>query len=309
MQVHLGVGVLRAEWERAVVVVGTFDGVHLGHQEVIRTAVADARRQELPCVLVTFDRHPAAILAPSRTPKCLAPLQENLAQFERLGVGVTSVLPFDAELSRMSADRFLSEILLGATKASELVVGHDFAMGNGREGTTEWLTQRIPTKVVPPFEIDGERVSSSDIRRSVSSGDVVRAARLLGRPYTLTGVIVSGQRLGRQLGFPTANLARSIDQALPADGVYAGWFESATGRYAAAAAIGTRPAVGGGARTIEAYLLDYPGASLYGLSARLEFVSRLRSEADFSSLEALKEQMARDVEETRGRLATLMPSQ
>jgi riboflavin kinase/FMN adenylyltransferase len=299
MQVHLGVGVLRAEWERAVTVIGTFDGVHLGHQEVIRTAVADARRQELPCVLVTFDRHPAAILAPSRTPKSLAPLQENLAQFERLGVGVTLVLPFDAALSRMSADSFLNEILMGAVRANEVVVGHDFAMGNGREGTTEWLSARIPTTVVPPFEIEGERVSSSRIRDAVQSGDVERAARLLGRPYALTGVVVAGQRLGRQLGYPTANLARSIDQALPADGVYAGWFESSTGRFKAAASIGTRPAVGGGARTLEAYLLDYPGESLYGLSAKLELAARLRDEANFPSLEALTEQIARDVEDTR----------
>jgi riboflavin kinase/FMN adenylyltransferase len=172
-------------------------------------------------------------------------------------------------------------------------------MGNGREGTTEWLAARIPTKVVPPFEIEGGRVSSSNIRRAIQAGDVELAARLLGRPYALTGVIVGGQRLGRQLGYPTANMARSIDQALPADGIYAGWFESPTGRYRAAASIGTRPAVGGGARTVESYLLDYPGDSLYGLSARLELVARLRDEANFESLEALKEQIARDVDETR----------
>jgi riboflavin kinase/FMN adenylyltransferase len=302
MQVHLGVGVLHAEWPQAVVCVGTFDGVHLGHEAVIRVAVAEAHRQEMPCVLVTFDRHPAAILAPSRNPKCLAPLQENLARFEELGVAVTIVLSFDAELSRMSADRFLQEILIQMAKASQVVVGYDFAMGYGREGTAEWLAARIPTTVIPPFEVEGDRVSSSAIREAVKAGDVGRAARLLGRAYTLTGVIVGGQKLGRQLGYPTANLARSIDQVLPADGIYSGWFESLRGRFRAAVSIGTRPAVGGGARTIEAYLLDYPGESLYGFSARLELIDRLREERTFSSLDALVEQISLDVQEVRGRL-------
>jgi len=302
MQVHLGIGVLRAEWERAVVCIGTFDGVHLGHEAVIRTAVQEARRQDLPCVLVTFDRHPAEILAPDRAPKYLAPLQENLNRFEELGVAVTLVLHFDAELSRMSAERFLNEILVGSARAAELVVGHDFAMGNGREGTAAWLSSRIPTTIVPPFEVDGERVSSSAIRDAILQGDMEGAARLLGRAYAITGVIVGGQRLGRQLGFPTANLARSMNQALPANGIYTGWFESSKGRYPAAVSIGVRPAVGGGDRTVEAYLLDYPGDSLYGLSARLEIVSRLHEELDFPSLDALIEQISRDVAETRRRL-------
>lgn len=302
MQVHLGVGVLRAEWERAVVCIGTFDGVHLGHQAVIRKAVDEARRQELPCILVTFDRHPAEILAPSRVPKYLAPHQENLAQFERLGVALTVVLHFDAELSRMSAQRFLDDILVAKLHASEVVVGHDFAMGNGREGTAAWLSDRIQTTIVAPFEVEGERVSSSAIRDAVRQGDVVRAARLLGRPYPLTGVVVGGQKLGRQLGYPTANLARSIDQAMPADGIYAGWFESATGRYRAAISIGMRPAVGGSERTVEAYLLDYPGDSLYGLSVKIEFAHRLRDELPFESLDLLVAQIDRDVDETRRRL-------
>jgi len=302
MQVHLGLGALHAEWPRAVACVGTFDGVHRGHQAVIGAAVAHAMEAELPCVLVTFDRHPSAVLAPTRTPQALAAPQENLARFAALGVSVALVLPFDAALSRMSAEQFLDDILRGAARATEVVVGHDFAMGNGREGTTEWLADRIPTTVVPAFEIEGVRVSSSLIRQAVARGDVARAAELFGRPYALSGVVVGGQRLGRQLGYPTANLARSTDQVLPADGVYAGWFESSRGRYRAAISVGTRPAVGGGDRTVEAYLLDYPGDSLYGLSAHLEFVHRLRSEENFPSLDALKEQMARDVEETRSLL-------
>lgn len=302
MQVHLGVGVLRAEWEKAVVCIGTFDGVHLGHEAVIRLAVSEARRQDLPCVLVTFDRHPAEVLAPDRAPHYLAPLQENLARFKDLGVAVTLVLHFDAELSRMSADRFLNEILIRSAKAAELVVGHDFAMGNGREGTAEWLSKRIQTTIVPPFEVDGERVSSSNIRDAILKGDMQRAALLLGRPYAITGVVVGGQKLGRELGYPTANLARSMNQALPANGIYTGWFESQKGRYAAAVSIGVRPTVGGVDRTVEAYLLDYPGDSLYGLAARLEVISHLHEELKFPSLTDLITQIDSDVAETRRRL-------
>lgn len=299
MQVHLGTGTLHAEWPRAVVCVGTFDGVHLGHQAVIRQAVADAREAELPCVLVTFDRHPASILAPAKTPPSLATVGANLRRFEALGISLVLVLPFDAALSRMSADQFLEEILRRGVHAERIVVGHDFAMGNGREGTTDWLAARIPTDVVPPFELEGQRVSSSNVRRAILSGDIEQAHRLLGRPYELEGVVVGGQRLGRELGWPTANLARSSHQAIPSDGVYAGWMTTPHGRFRAASSIGTRPAVGGVDRTVEAYLLDYPGHSLYGLSVSLEFHRRLRDELNFPSLDALKDQIATDVERTR----------
>ena len=170
-------------------------------------------------------------------------------------------------------------------------------MGNGREGDTDWLQERIPTIVMPPFAVDGHRVSSSEIREAVSSGDVQHASKLLGRPFAVSGIVVAGQKLGRELGFPTANMARSFDQVLPCDGVYAGWFECDFGRFKAAASIGTRPAVGGGQRTIEPYLLDYPGHSLYGMSARLELVHRLRDEMNFDGLDGLKEQIRLDVAE------------
>lgn len=299
MQVHFGVGTLRAEWQKAVVCVGTFDGVHLGHQAVVRSAVHLAQTHELPCVLVTFDRHPAAVLAPSRCPKTIAGLQENLRAIKSLGVSAIAVLPFDTELSRMSAERFLREILLGSVRASKIVVGHDFAMGHGREGTTEWLSARVPTLVVPAFEVDGLRVSSSAIRQAVSAGEMERAKALLGRSFALSGVIVGGQKLGRKLGYPTANIARSFDQVMPMDGIYASWMETPLGRFKAATSIGTRPAVGGQDRTIESYLLDYPGDSIYGASIELELVHRVREERNFPTLEALTSQIERDVQDIR----------
>lgn len=303
MQVHLGNGALRGEWSSSVVCIGTFDGVHLGHQAVISRAVAVSRAAELPTMLVTFDRHPASILAPDRKPPSLATLSQNLAQFERLGVSLVLVLPFDHQFSQMSANDFLQQILVDSLRAERVVVGHDFAMGHGREGTAAWLADRIPTEVVEPYIVEGKRVSSTHVREEVLAGEVEAAGRSLGRPYAVGGVVVSGQRLGRQLGFPTANLARSTDQAVPKNGIYAGWMTCEQGRFMAATSVGTRPAVGGVSRTIEAYLLDYPGSSLYGQSVELSFTHRLRDEWNFPSLDALVAQIRTDVADVRQRLS------
>ncbi len=299
MQVHFGVELLAAEWPGAVVCIGTFDGVHLGHQEVIRLAVSQARERECPCVLVTFDRHPAHVLAPERCPKAIGSLQSNLAAFEDLDVAVAVILPFDYALSQTEAEAFFEHVLVDKIRAQAIVVGHDFAFGHNRRGTPEWLRERIDTTVVPPFEIEGRRVSSSEIRNAVQSGRVEEAAHLLGKPFEIPGVIVSGQKLGRQLGFPTANLARSFDQVLPSFGIYSGEMSTPAGTYRAAVSIGIRPAVSGESMTIEAYLLDYPGESLYGMPVTLRLHSRVREERNFDSLEALKAQIALDVAQIR----------
>ena len=303
MQVHFGVELIHPEWHQAVVCICTFDGVHLGHQQVIRTAVDRAKQLEIPVIVVTFDRHPAVILNPSRAPKAIASLKMNLEQLQLHGVGLTVVAPFNAWLSRMSAQEFLDSILLEKLKATCLVVGHDFAMGNGREGNTEWLQQHLSTVIVPPFEIDGARVSSSAIREAIGAGDLDTANKQLGRGFEVQGFVEHGQKLGRELGFPTANIARSFDQVMPRDGVYASFFFVDGHRYNCALAIGTRPAVGGTSRTIEAHLLNYPGDSLYGQNVRLQLEKYLRPEANFESLDALKEQMSKDVESVRSLLA------
>jgi len=295
MQLHFGTELLRAEWPAAVACVGTFDGVHLGHEALIRTAVQRARERDLPAILVTFDRHPAAILAPEKCPKSIASVEENLAQFERLGISISVVLPFTVALSQMSAERFLKDVLVTAVRADSLVVGHDFAMGHDRQGTTAWLQARIPTEVIPPFEVEDVRVSSRAIRQAVSEGRLEQANRFLGRPFTLSGVVVGGQKLGRQLGYPTANIARSFDQVLPLDGVYVANVKTHIGEFRAAVSIGMRPAVGGTARTIEAYLIDYPGDSLYGRHIMMGLISRLREERNFDNLEALIRQIDHDV--------------
>jgi len=299
VQVHFGIELLKPEWEKAVVCIGTFDGVHVGHQQVIGAAVERAKELEIPVIVVTFDRHPAVILNPSKAPKAIASLKMNLEQLQQHGVGLTVVLPFNAWLSRMSAQEFFDSILLEKLRATCLVVGHDFAMGNGREGNTEWLEKHIETIVVPPFEIDGLRVSSSAIREYVGTGELEKANRLMGRGFEVQGFVDHGQKLGRTLGFPTANIARSFDQVMPCDGVYAAWFFVNGKKFKAALAIGTRPAVGGKERTIEAFLLDYPGDSLYGQHIRVRLEKFLRPEANFDSLDSLKVQMAKDVESVR----------
>lgn len=302
MIVHFGLDQLAPQWAGATVCIGVFDGVHKGHQEVISRAVSIANEHEEPCVLVTFDRHPATVLAPDRAPLSLATLSQNLDRFEELGVAVTVVLPFTQETANTSADEFLSHVLREKLLAKRLVVGHDFALGKGRQGTGDWLSSHIETIVVPPFELGGHRVSSSEIRSLVQTGSVERAASFLGRAFSLRGVVVSGQKLGRELGFPTINVVCSSPQCLPLDGIYGGWCETLTGKFPAANAIGFRPTVAGTDRTVEAYLLDFPGSSLYGTAVELGFAFRVRDETAFDTIEQLKSAMARDVEEVRSKL-------
>ncbi len=301
MQIHFGTDLIRPEWNEAVLCIGTFDGVHRGHQAVIQTAVREALAYELPVILVTFDRHPAAVLAPDRCPPALCGMEENLKKFADLGIGITVVLPFDRQLSQMSAQDFLT-MLQTSLKGTRVVVGHDFAMGQGREGNAAWLSDRLPTTIVEPFEVNGKRVSSSEIRSLIQEGKVEAAADSLGLPFTISGVVVPGYRLGRQLGYPTANIARSINQTLPKDGVYACQIRTPYGEFGAALSVGTRPAVQGTTRTIEAYILDYPGDSLYGMPVQLQLHRFLREEMNFPTLESLKEQITSDVEWVRKNL-------
>lgn len=295
MQIHFGVDLFLAEWPESVVCVGTFDGVHLGHAEVINQAVGRARLAGMPSVLVTFDRHPAATLNPAKKPPSISTLSQNLKAFESLGVDTTVILKFDENLANTNASDFLTSVLRDKLNAVEIVIGHDFAFGKGREGDGEWLSSRLPTTIVPAFLHGEDRISSSNIRRSILNGDVHAANVWLGRPYCLEAVVVHGDKVGRTLGFPTANLARATDQVIPSHGIYAGKAKTIHGEYLAAISVGVRPTFGVHNTTIEAYLLDYPGESLYGSSLSLELYSKLRNEIKFDSVDSLKAQMATDV--------------
>ncbi len=300
MLVVHGFDSLLVPWEACVVCIGTFDGVHRGHQALIARASAIARQQNLPCVLVTFDRHPTATLAPDRVPALLCSLRQKIDQIRGLGlVDLVVVLPFDRSMAETSADDFFSQVLKGGLRATAVVVGHDFTFGRGREGDGAWLAQRIETEVFPAYQLGGLRVSSSLIRQNLVDGHLEAATALLGRSPRLEGIVVTGQRLGRELGYPTANVAPVERVAIPADGVYAGWVQTHAGRFPAAISIGTRPTVGQLDRAVEAFLLDYPGDSLYGQALAVEWVARIRGQEKFDSLEALVVQMERDVARCR----------
>jgi len=275
------------------IAVGTFDGVHVGHRDVI--AGADT--------VVTFEPHPVAVIAPAHMPRLLTPLPVKADITASLGVSELIVIRFDAAFAARSAERFVDEVLVGRLAARVVSVGENFRFGAGARGDAALLEadNRFETRVVALRSIDGEIVSSSQIRSLIAAGDVARAAVLLGEPFELRAEVVSGDRRGRELGFPTANLVPADGVARPGHGVYACL---ADGR-PAAVNVGVRPTFGTGrAELIEAYLLDFEG-DLYGQELRLRFIERLRGEQRFETVEALIEEMHRDVERTRAICAGL----
>jgi riboflavin kinase/FMN adenylyltransferase len=269
------------------VAVGTFDGVHLGHRQVIGGNGS----------VLTFEPHPVSVVAPQHTPKLLTTLERKAELISGLGVDELIVIPFDARFARFSADEFVTNVLVEALGAKSVSIGENFRFGNRAQGSPGLLSAdgRFDTVVHPLLEVDGEIVSSSHIRGLVLAGEIAEANRLLGANFELTGEVRHGDRRGRELGFPTANLIPDEQLACPGHGVYACL---ADGR-PAAVSIGVRPTFDTGrGELIEAYILDFDG-DLYGSQLRLEFLERLRGERRFDTAEALIAQMHRDVEQTR----------
>jgi riboflavin kinase/FMN adenylyltransferase len=279
--------------ERSVAV-GTFDGVHLGHREVI--AGSDS--------VLTFDPHPVAVVAPQHMPKLLTTFERKAELIASLGVQELIVVPFDAEFARRPAEEFLDDVLVGALGARQVSVGENFRFGHKAQGDARLLAadERFATVVHPLLEVDGEVVSSSHIRGLLLAGDVAEANRMLGAPFELSGEVTRGDARGRELGFPTANIVPDESLAYPGHGVYACLADGRpplSAAVPAAVSIGVRPTFDTGrAELVEAYLLDFEG-DLYGRRLRLEFLERLRGERRFEDPEALIEQMHRDVERTR----------
>ena len=274
------------------VAVGTFDGVHLGHREVI--AGADS--------VLTFDPHPVSVVAPQHTPKLLTTLERKAELIAALGVQELIVIPFDAEFAARSAEEFIDGVLVGALAARQVAIGENFRFGHKAQGDPQLLAAdaRFATVVHPLLEIDGEVVSSSHIRGLVLAGEVAEANRLLGAPFQLRGRVAHGDERGRELGFPTANLVPEEALVCPGHGVYACLARSeAIGERPAAVSIGVRPTFATGrGELVEAYILGFDG-DLYGADLRLEFLERLRGERRFQDPAALIEQMHRDVQRTR----------
>lgn len=286
------------------VALGNFDGLHLGHVALINRARALADEKGGEVLLLTFDPHPLAVLT-DKAPALLTGREEKRRLADELGVDFLLELPFTPELAAMSAEDFVQKILYEQLRADLLAVGFNFrfgARGRGDVATLKSLDKlfAMQTLVLPPFEVDGEAVSSSRIRELLAAGKVRLANRLLGHSFALTGEVIHGQRLGRTLGFATANLTAKAGLALPAYGVYAAWGYVAGGRFAAVVNIGVRPTVAeASVPTIEAHLLDVEGLELYGQQMRLELVAEIRPERKFEDVAALAAQMERDREVAR----------
>jgi riboflavin kinase/FMN adenylyltransferase len=298
-----------------VVTIGAYDGVHRGHREVIATMQRIAGDRNFATAVVTFDRHPASVVRPQSAPRLLTDLDQKLELLEETGVDYALVIHFDEERSKESAEDFVREVLVGCLNAKLVVVGADFHFGHRRRGNVP-LLEEMGREL--GFEVSGlalvgqdgapardeEQVSSTAIRRALVAGDVALAHKLLGREYEVRGVVERGDGRGRDWGFPTANVAVPDDILLPADGIYAGWYERPNGdRVAAAISLGRRPTVYDAQpyRLLEAHLLDWAG-DLYGETACVRFVERLRDELKFDSVDALLDQMARDCDDARRRL-------
>jgi riboflavin kinase/FMN adenylyltransferase len=282
------------------VAIGVFDGVHLGHQAIIRQTAADARCRGALAVVVTFDRHPSAVVAPERTPPLIQPLAQRLNAIAALGVDAAWLVQFNRAFSQQSGETFVRGLASQLGPLASVWVGEDFAFGHRLSGNLALLQALGPAlgfqvHSLPPVKLDGAAVSSTRIREAIQAGDLELAGRMLGRTYTLAGQVTAGEGVGQTLGFPTANLQVS-GLALPPTGVYASWASVERGQWPAVVNIGRRPTIAQaqGEIRVEAHLLGC-GADLYGQQMELAFAKRLRPEVKFDSLAALREQITRDV--------------
>ena len=282
--------------------VGVFDGVHLGHQALVRGLLGGAQAAGATPLAATFDPLPAQVLAQDPPQSTLADAPERAALLMQAGARAVIVFTFDKAFSQQSAESFIKRVT-SAGDVQRIVVGPDFQFGHGREGAVpalRTLGERygFAVTVVEPIALGGAVVSSTRIRQALREGDLDTAQALLGRPYSVTGTIVRGEQRGRALGFPTINVAPPPDKLLPHDGIYATWVMLGDTRLRAASSLGVRPTFGGGPRKLEAYILDF-SEEVYGQQATVAFVERLRDEIRFDSAEDLSKQIAKDVQQTR----------
>jgi riboflavin kinase / FMN adenylyltransferase len=306
MRIVRGLDRYPADAPPSAVAQGTFDGIHLGHQEVIRTAVERAGALGARAVAVTFDPNPVVVLRPAEAPPEILPLDERLERIGDLGPDVCLVIPFTLEFSRVEAEAFVRDVLLGLLHAREIVVGFNHTFGRGARGTPALLREvaapaGTSVHVIQPLRVGDLVVSSSAVRDALRRGEVRLTQRLLGRPYTVRGPVARGDQRGRDLGFPTANLHAPPNWLL-ADGVYAGRADWAGQSAPAVVNVGTRPTFDGRTRLVEAHLLD-AAPELYGQTLTVAFLDRIRGERRFPSVDALRAQIAADVVAARAVLS------
>jgi len=289
---------------KVCVAIGVFDGVHLGHQQIIRQTVADARGHDAVALVVTFDKHPNAIVAPERVPPQIFSRSQKLRAIESLGADALLEIPFDKTFSEKSGETFVRELAHDLGKIHSVCVGADFVFGHKRSGNVALLKKlgaelNFQVHGLAAVALDGQVVSSTRIREAIRAGNFDAASQMLGRPYAICGRIVEGDRLGRELGFPTANLD-ATNLILPPNGIYAAITKLKEQFYRVALNIGTRPTVAAAKPQlrVEAHLLDFSG-DLYGAELELELGVKLRDERKFASATELREQIGRDVAAVR----------
>jgi riboflavin kinase/FMN adenylyltransferase len=308
-----GSGTIDAPLRRPVLTVGNFDGLHLGHQAIVETVVGRAKALRGQAVVYTFDPHPRKVLQPNRPPRLLTTPEQKIELLELAGVDAVIVEPFTLEFAKTAADTFIREHLYARIRPIEVYVGYDFHFGRDREGSMRMLTEMGPrlgfsVTIIPEVTVDEGDVNSTRIRELLTEARLEEAAAMLGRPYTVRGLVVEGDRRGRSLGFPTANLDPE-NEILPGAGVYAGSVRlldagdpACDREWPAVVNVGTRPTFHDSSRILaEAHLIDFDG-DLYGRRVEISFRFHLRSERRFDDVEALRQQIGADVAEGRRRL-------
>jgi len=285
---------------KKVVAIGIFDGVHAGHQQIIATA-----KHQGEVTVMTFDPHPTSVFAPERTPTQLVNIKDRIELLKKAGAIAVDVVTFNKEFSQLSPDQFIEDILIGRFSAEHVVIGENFNFGHKAQGTPKYLTEVGPkygfgVSIVKLQEDRGSSISSSRIRNLIIDGQIERANELLTRNFYLKGPVIHGEKRGREIGYPTANIGLTSLATIPADGVYAGWLSVGENRWAAAISIGTNPTFPGvRGRQVEAYALDQVGLDLYDQEGKIEFGYRLRDTLKFDGLAPLLEQMKKDCDQAR----------
>jgi riboflavin kinase / FMN adenylyltransferase len=283
-----------------VLAIGIFDGVHLGHQQIISSA-----RDHGDVTVITFDPHPVSVLAPERTPTQIISLKDRIELLKSAGAKSVEVINFTKEFSQLSADQFIEDVLVGRFAAEHVVIGQNFNFGHKAQGNPKYLAQVGPkygfdVNIVKLAEDRGSAISSTRIRSLIIDGQIERANELLTRNYYLSGPVVHGEKRGREIGYPTANIGLEKLATIPADGVYAGWLTVENQRWPAAISIGTNPTFAGvRGRQVEAYAIDEVGLDLYDKVAKVEFGFRLRNTLKFDGLAPLLDQMKIDCDQAR----------
>jgi len=305
MNVIEGLEAIVHPFGQSTVAIGSFDGVHLGHQAIIRNAVEDARLHDRTALVFTFDRHPAELLRPAVAPAMLCTPAQRNGLIEACGPDDLVIARFDLDLAEMLPDEFMQRILKDLLGARAIVEGVNFYFGRGRAGDLAYLRAAqsrfdFTLRALEPVLVGGAAASSTRVRERLAVGDIAEAESVLGHTFLLSGRVVSGQHLGRQLGYPTANLAPTHRQVVPGDGIYAVYAHLDDGRVlSGACSIGNRPTIEGAGRSIETFFIDFD-EDIYGRQIELQFVQLLRGEEKFDSLDDLVAQMALDVEQARG---------